>query len=235
MTDATIDAMAAGPEMDALMAERVFGAGDRGATPAYSTDIAAAAEVQDEIRRRNLDVRVRYVEAMRSIVTARISCGSLLAWPIDPQCVCRAAMKAVGEDRTMSRIINITLPGTPIGKPRMTRQDKWQQRPRVMRYREWCDTARKVAGELPPADQIASLSWVAYFAPPKSWSKKRREAAIGTLHRQTPDRDNIDKAVLDCFFKEDSGIAAGSIEKRWGLVARLEIVVTVSCSMEDQP
>ena len=128
----------------------------------------------------------------------------------------------------MSQDIAITIPGTPVAKPRMTQRDRWKKRLCVVRYRTWCDHAREVAGELPPANQIDSLSWVAYFSPPKSWTKKKREAAIGELHRQTPDRDNIDKAVLDCFFKEDSGIAAGSIEKRWDLVARLEIVVTVS-------
>lgn len=31
---------------------------------------------------------------------------------------------------------------TPIGKPRMTRADKWKKRPAVMRYRAFCDEAR---------------------------------------------------------------------------------------------
>ncbi len=31
---------------------------------------------------------------------------------------------------------------TPVGKPRMTRRDKWKQRPPVMRYRMFCDEAR---------------------------------------------------------------------------------------------
>lgn len=31
---------------------------------------------------------------------------------------------------------------TPIGKPRMTRADKWKQRPAVMRYRAFCDEVR---------------------------------------------------------------------------------------------
>lgn len=31
---------------------------------------------------------------------------------------------------------------TPIGKPRMTRADKWKTRPAVMRYRAFCDEAR---------------------------------------------------------------------------------------------
>jgi hypothetical protein len=31
---------------------------------------------------------------------------------------------------------------TPVGKPRMTRSDKWKQRPPVIRYRMFCDEAR---------------------------------------------------------------------------------------------
>ncbi len=31
---------------------------------------------------------------------------------------------------------------TPVGKPRMTRSDKWKQRAPVMRYRMFCDEAR---------------------------------------------------------------------------------------------
>jgi len=40
----------------------------------------------------------------------------------------------------------ITVPGNPVGKPRMTRKDKWAQRPCVLRYREWADRARAAAG-----------------------------------------------------------------------------------------
>lgn len=120
----------------------------------------------------------------------------------------------------------ITVPGAPIGKPRMTQRDKWKQRPPVMRYRSWSDLARLAAGQLPAPDEISRLDWIAYFEPPPSWSKKKREEAMGQLHRSKPDRDNIDKAVLDTLFKSDSGIASGTIEKRWGVPARLEITIT---------
>ncbi len=36
------------------------------------------------------------------------------------------------------KIFNIT----PMGKPRMTRADKWKQREVVMRYRAFCDEVR---------------------------------------------------------------------------------------------
>src|SRR3990167_5593278 len=113
--------------------------------------------------------------------------------------------------------------GTPVGAPRMTQRDKWAQRPCVMRYRAWKDRARAAAGKLPEPDAIENLSWLAVFSPPARWSKKKREAAIGTLHRSKPDRDNLDKSVLDALFADDSGIAMGTIEKRWGIAERLEV------------
>lgn len=119
----------------------------------------------------------------------------------------------------------IVIPGPPLGKPRMTRRDKWKGRPCVSRYRSWADLARVVAGPLPPAETIERLDWVAYFEPPPSWSKKKRAEAMGHIHRQTPDRDNIDKAVLDALFKQDSGIGVGTIAKYWGEPARLEVTI----------
>lgn len=122
----------------------------------------------------------------------------------------------------------IIIPGPPLGKPRQTQRDKWKKRPAVQKYRAWADLARLCAGVLPPPAIIARLDWKAYFAPPPSWSKKAAAAAIGQLHRQKPDRDNIDKAVLDALFPEDSGIAAGTIAKFWDDVPRLEITITVN-------
>ena len=114
-----------------------------------------------------------------------------------------------------------------MGAPRMTQSDKWKKRPVVMRYRAFKDSIRLHVGKVPDPGQVIALSWIAYFSPPASWSKKKRKEAIGTLCRAKPDRDNVDKAVLDALFSEDSGIAQGSIEKRWGEPARLEIFITV--------
>src|SRR5688572_7856631 len=93
-----------------------------------------------------------------------------------------------------------TIPGLPVGQPRMTRRDKWKRRPCVMRYRAWADSARIAAGVLPDPSKVISFDWKAFFPPPDSWSKKRRAEAIGKPHRSSPDRDNIDKAILDALF-----------------------------------
>jgi len=126
-----------------------------------------------------------------------------------------------------SRIFTVL--GNPMGKPRMTQRDKWAKRPAVMRYRAWSDKARASAKEQNFDLTVCpeAVSWVAYFDIPKSWPKKKRLAMEGKAHRQKPDRDNVDKAVLDTFWKEDSGVSRGSLEKRWddGKGARIEVEV----------
>lgn len=62
---------------------------------------------------------------------------------------------------------------------------------------------------------------------PASWSKKRKAEMAGRPHRQKPDRDNIDKAILDSLFDKDEGIAFGTTAKYWddGQGARIELVL----------
>lgn len=110
-------------------------------------------------------------------------------------------------------MIEIIVPLVAIGKPRMTRRDKWKQRPSVMAYRKWCDALRYYCGGI-PKDPFY-LEWVAYFPIPKSYSKKKSIALMNQYHRVKPDRDNIDKAVMDALFKKDQIIAVGAQEKRW--------------------
>lgn len=127
------------------------------------------------------------------------------------------------------RIVTFSIPGSPIGAPRMTQRDKWKQRPCVMAYRAWKDLARLCAGPMPDAKNVLSLSWSAFFVPPKSWSKKDRLDAMDNcrLHQVKPDRDNIDKAILDALFADDAAIASGHIEKRWSDRARLDVKIEI--------
>ena len=121
--------------------------------------------------------------------------------------------------------ISIVLDGTPVSKPRQTQSDKWKKRPKVVRYREWADRLRSVAGKVPEASSVASLAIVAYFDMPKRWSKRRRAEAIGTRHRVVPDTDNLSKAVMDALWKQDSAIADLDVKKRWGDAARIVIEI----------
>lgn len=77
---------------------------------------------------------------------------------------------------------------------------------------------------MPNAEEVVDLSWRATF-------KAKRKADRGKPHRKKPDRDNIDKAILDVLFPEDKGgdqaIAKGTLEKVWGEQDGLEITLTI--------
>lgn len=121
--------------------------------------------------------------------------------------------------------IHFTIKGEPIGKPRQTRSDVWKKRPCVVRYRSWADSARAQAPKDLPKEPT-SVSIVAYFSLPQSWSQKKRAAMVGKLHQQKPDADNVLKCI-DGLWKQDKGIAICRIEKRYddGKGPRMEVVV----------
>jgi Holliday junction resolvase RusA-like endonuclease len=61
---------------------------------------------------------------------------------------------------------------------------------------------------------------MAFFAPPASWSAKKRAAMLGKPHTQRPDADNIAKAVKDGLNRiawgDDCQVAELSVRKAWG-------------------
>jgi Holliday junction resolvase RusA-like endonuclease len=101
----------------------------------------------------------------------------------------------------------------PVGKPRMTRADKWKTRPVVMRYRAFADELRLVAGRVPAAP--GSLVVRAFFERPASWSLKKHAEMAGKPHQSKPDADNVLKAVSDALYGEDKSIWHMRIEKFW--------------------
>ncbi|MCR6656642.1 MAG: RusA family crossover junction endodeoxyribonuclease [Opitutus sp.] len=113
----------------------------------------------------------------------------------------------------------------PMGKPRMTRRDKWAKRPCVVEYFAYADALRAACPGIHPAP--TSVSWTAYFPMPTSWSQKKQAAMAGKLHRSKPDRDNVDKGILDALWEQDSCIARGSLLKLWddGKGPRIELTV----------
>ena len=102
----------------------------------------------------------------------------------------------------------------PCPKPRMTRADRWKQRPIVLRYWDFCNELNKQAKKLDykPEDRV-SLTF--YIPMPKSWSKKKREQMLGKPHKQRPDIDNLAKAFLDALLQEDSHVYSLHADKYW--------------------
>ncbi len=110
-------------------------------------------------------------------------------------------------------------PITPVGKPRMTRADKWKKRPEVLRYRAFCDEVRLQGVGLPE-----SGSHVTFILPmPASWSKKKRTELNGKPHQQKPDADNLTKSLLDALFEDDAHIWDVRVSKLWGEAGRIII------------
>ncbi|WP_079964570.1 RusA family crossover junction endodeoxyribonuclease [Salmonella enterica] len=107
----------------------------------------------------------------------------------------------------------------PMGKPRMTRADKWKTRPAVMRYRAFCDEVRLNKIVMPEAG-----SHITFILPmPKSWSQKKRTIMKGQAHQQKPDADNMIKALMDALFADDAHIWDFRVTKVWGETGQILI------------
>lgn len=128
--------------------------------------------------------------------------------------------------QTTNGVILFTVYHRPMGAPRMTRRDKWKNRPCVEAYHAFRDAIRRYfPGDVPPAEHVNELSWLATFATSKP-------ELIGTIYRNKPDRDNIDKAILDALWKRDEAIGPGWIDRRWGTEDKLEIRITLLQALE---
>ena len=89
----------------------------------------------------------------------------------------------------------------PCPKPRQTQRDKWLRPPRpvVAKYRAFKDEVRYFNVLLPTA-----RANVTFCIPiPKSWSKAKKDNYIGKPHQQTPDLDNLLKALGDAIYMKD--------------------------------
>lgn len=116
-------------------------------------------------------------------------------------------------------------PIVPMGKPRMTRADKWKKRPEVMRYRAFCDEVRLRGVALPE-----SGAHVTFVLPmPASWSKKKRQQHNGQPHQAKPDCDNMLKALMDAIFADDAHIWDCRITKVWGEFGQI-IIREAACA-----
>ena len=107
----------------------------------------------------------------------------------------------------------------PNTKPRMTRSDKWKQRPCVMKYRAFKDEVRLNKVELPESYHVVFV-----MPMPGSWSKKKRATMDNQPHKQTPDKDNMEKALLDAIYGDDSHKWDGRVTKVWGKVGQIIVM-----------
>jgi Holliday junction resolvase RusA-like endonuclease len=126
-----------------------------------------------------------------------------------------------------TRLVRFTVMGAAVGAPRQTQSDRWRQRPCVVAYRDWCDRIRAACPEVPAAETVQRLTVRAYYAPPVSWSRKKREGCIGRLKRTKPDIDNTCKMCVDALWEQDSAIAWLVGVKFWDWTERMEVEIEV--------
>ena len=100
---------------------------------------------------------------------------------------------------------------TPNTKPRMTQSDRWKKRPATIKYWAFKDKVRDLKIEVPESN-----SHIIFILPmPKSWSKKKKWEMNWKPHQQTPDKDNLEKALLDAIYDNDAHIWDSRVTKRW--------------------
>lgn len=120
----------------------------------------------------------------------------------------------------MGGAVSFTIPGRPHGK----------ERPRAGQGRIYTPgktvsferQVGSLAAPLFPAPFVGpvSLSVVATFAMPASWSKRKRAELRGCYHLQKPDSSNIVKAIEDGLnliaYADDAQVAEQVCVKVWG-------------------
>jgi Holliday junction resolvase RusA-like endonuclease len=112
----------------------------------------------------------------------------------------------------------------PMGKPRMTQSDRWKIDPNhrdekkrkrkcVVKYHAFKDALLLQAKgfEMPEGNYHLKF----YLPMPASWNVKKKETMKWKPHQQKPDKDNLEKAFLDCLCKNDEKIWDGRVSKFW--------------------
>jgi len=113
----------------------------------------------------------------------------------------------------------------PVSKPRMTQSDKWKKRACTQKYWDFKDECKNLGISI-----AESGSHITFIMPmPKSWSKKKRLDMFGKPHQQRPDKDNLEKALLDAILDEDCRIWDSRTTKIWGMDGCITISTIDSC------
>lgn len=108
----------------------------------------------------------------------------------------------------------VSLPINPMSAPRQTRRDAWSPSEAVKRYRAWKDDFVSLCAQA--GWSLGDVLEVKFSIPmPPSWSGAKKLKMNGTPHQQKPDIDNMCKAVMDAFRKDDSNVHTIIASKVW--------------------
>lgn len=89
------------------------------------------------------------------------------------------------------------------------------------------ELAKRAMGELDPLDCPVKVEMTAFFAIPKSWSKKKKVAADLGPHSHKPDLDNVVKSVVDgmngVVFIDDALVSQVTAKKIYSQIPHVEV------------
>lgn len=103
-------------------------------------------------------------------------------------------------------------PMRPCPAPRQSRRDAFKPRPAVQRYHAFRDEVRIRHVQIPqPFYHVLFV-----IRMPTSWSHLTKAVHRGQPHQTKPDKDNLEKALLDSVYGEDKHIWNGWVTKVWG-------------------
>lgn len=111
----------------------------------------------------------------------------------------------------MKKFVRINI--IPIGKPRMTRADRWKKRLCVLEYWRFKDEINLKRKGFELGNRFSVLFCVPF---PKSYSKEKCQMLFLKPHDQKPDVDNMVKAVMDSLHKKDKEVSFVKARKIWG-------------------
>ena len=110
----------------------------------------------------------------------------------------------------------------PVAKPRMTQADKWKKRLVVIQY--WTYRDEIFYGALAQGYRPSFELMMEFEMPmPKSWPESKKKRMDGEPHQQTPDIDNLEKAILDSLFEDDKKVHKVMATKIWSYEGKLVI------------
>ena len=127
--------------------------------------------------------------------------------------------------------VEFTVPGEARGKqrPRMTRSGHTYTPKETVSYENLVKTC--YTGEYFPDGSELYITITAYFAIPKSVSKKKREEMLLDNIRPTkkPDCDNLAKSVCDALngiaYRDDSMIVGMMVYKKYAEAPRVDVAI----------
>lgn len=136
----------------------------------------------------------------------------------------------------------LSIPMVPIPKARarVTRHGTFTPKPTVLAEKTVREYVAHAMYPRKAATCPVALTCQFLFPIPKSWSKKKRRAALDRqiLHTQKPDLDNLMKLVKDALngvaYVDDAQIVSATSHKDWGGVGRIEIELTELVALEGQ-